>query len=108
MRVAFENDPTDRPFYSFINGVNNARSAAGGINRLNTKLHIDIVESVRSIDVDELFPALFQIFFLQRRVYFHANILSQFLRLASGCAIDLNFIEHRPRLYRLDHSYAVT
>ena len=68
MRVAFKKDPTDRPFYSFIDVVNDARSAAGGINRLNVKLHIDVVEPVRPINVDDLFPALFQILFLQRRV----------------------------------------
>src|SRR6476646_3408020 len=76
MRIAFETDLLDRPFYSFSDRVNDAGSPAVDIDRLNVKLHIDI--------------------------------FAQLLRLNPRRAIDLNFIQHRPRLYRHDHSYAVT
>ena len=68
MRIAFETDLLDRPFYSFSDRVNDAGSPAVDIDRLNVKLHIDVVEPARPINVDELFPALFQILFFQRRV----------------------------------------
>ena len=53
---------------------------------------------MRAINIQDLFPAFLQILLAGRRIQFHAQVFAQPLWAYLRRAIDLNLIQHRPRL----------
>ena len=107
MRVAFETNRANRPFHSFANRVNHARSSAPLINGLDPKLHTDVVEPTCFINIDNFLAAFLQLLLVHHRVDSYPDLFADSSRFDSLSPSDFDLAHRGTRLHRHDHLHPV-